>query len=74
MFTVVVTSAIGGDFEEKHESAEKVVRALQRLVYGPMASMGLIKHVKVIDPSDFVCFEVSNGRVCFPPGSTIPPP
>jgi hypothetical protein len=73
-FTIIVSPAFGEDFEEKHENAQEVVHALQRLVHGPMAAAGLIDRVKVVDSLDLVCFDVVNNKVVFPPNAVVPAP
>ena len=41
-------------------------QSLQRLFHGPIAAMGILKEVKVVDTSDCIVFLVQDGQQVFP--------
>jgi hypothetical protein len=46
--------------------ASKLKQTIERLMYGPFASIGGIKRFRVIDDMDFTIFSVEDGKVTFP--------
>ncbi len=45
---------------------EELGQSLQRLFHGPIAAMGILKEVKVVDTSDCIVFLVQDGQQVFP--------
>lgn len=46
-------------------------RSIERLMYGPFATMGGIKSFKIIDNEDCVVFSVLEGKVIFPSANQL---
>jgi|688.fasta_scaffold33661_7 hypothetical protein len=46
-------------------------KSIERLMYGPFATMGGIKSFKVIDNGDCVVFSVLDGKVIFPSANQL---
>ena len=69
MFKAIITFSNGDNHTEEH-STDSVVRALQRLTYGPAARMGLITEVLVVDTLDCTNFhskwDGSSMKILFP--------
>ncbi len=45
---------------------EQLLSSLQRLLHGPVARMGIITEIKVIDTMDCIVYLVQNGKQVFP--------
>lgn len=62
----VIVECPGGGFEEKHKGVPKTWSAIQRLLHGPAAQLGMITSLKVVDSGDSVVFSARDGEVLFP--------
>jgi len=56
MFNIHITFANNGGSHIEEHSEDTVVSALQRLVRGPAAMMGIIEEVRVVDMDDCTNF------------------
>ena len=52
------------DTDWEHQTV--ILDSLRRLVHGPVAAMGIIKEIKVVDMSDCIVYLIQNGTQVFP--------
>ena len=48
------------------ENQTVILDSLRRLVHGPVAAMGIIKEIKVVDMLDCTVYLIQNGNQVFP--------
>ena len=46
---------------------EQLLQSLKRLCHGPVAHMGIIKEIRVVDQDDYIIFLSQSGKQGFPP-------
>ena len=46
--------------------ATQVFKSMERLRYGPISKMNVIKEIRVIDSDDYIAFLVKDGEVIYP--------
>ena len=68
MFRVYVTFKTG----DRHIDTDwcddkKLIQSLYRLIHGPVAHMGIIKEIRVVDQDDYIIFLSQSGKQVFPP-------
>lgn len=64
-FDVWITFDAGLPIKEVHDEMT-LLDALQRLLHGPAALMGMIKEVKVVDTTDCVIWWAKEGKIVWP--------
>jgi hypothetical protein len=52
------------DTDWEHQTV--ILDSLRRLVHGPVAAMGIIKEIKVVDTLDCTVYLIQNGNQVFP--------
>jgi hypothetical protein len=52
------------DTDWEHQTV--ILDSLRRLVHGPVAAMGIIKEIKVVDMLDCTVYLIQNGNQVFP--------
>ena len=67
MFRVYVTFKTG----DRHIDTDwcddkKLIQSLYRLIHGPVAHMGIIKEIRVVDQDDCIIFLSQSGKQIFP--------
>ncbi len=45
---------------------ETLLKSIQRLRYGPISKMGILKEIRVVDTCDFTIFLVQDDKVVYP--------
>ena len=66
-FRIIVTCTVGSGFEERHDSTDSMLAAVDRLLNGPFATvMKAIEQFVVIDSSDCLIFKAVNNEIVFP--------
>ena len=70
MFRVYVTFNTGyRHLDTDWCGQEQLLQSLNRLCHGPVAHMGIIKEIRVVDQDDYTIFLSQSGKIVFP---TIP--
>ncbi len=67
MYRVYVTFNTGDQHLDTDWCDDKqMIQSLYRLIHGPVARIGIIKEIRVVDQDDYIIFLSQSGKQVFP--------